>query len=781
MLYSNYKNDEQKNQVAYALTLWEHLISDAYVKEESEVVREFLNLFINDDEHEYASVYSIIISKFESLPTRVLHALLDEENIDLPDWRIQSSLITPKLVREFNLDKDLVERLKTKGFNPVNSLEAFLKRLTIQQKGAIDSNFYDLFVEFQTPRVLKKGLRNRLIAMFTNKFSAKRLLAEPIEIKKRLVTRESVMFNMLGGLDVGFPQYSFGLLSTEPEKPVDGLDKVYLTAKSIMTKEHNVNDIYVTQINGGKYWFFYQWMRNIWWNRDKEVELADYFCYGFGYTTLMLLFFSGSLITFIIAMLTVGFYGLNMFNGIPLVYGLITPVWLTLLTLRLSALGIANYLIRNESLRKMIIRWIVTTVLVVVLSFGIIEISWFIFLWTAIVLSYFIVELPLAVWYATIIFPVFVPFLLLLAIAIIYSTHSKSERVSTKIGEFLLATKPGRSYILLLMGVIVANIVLSIYIFLWSELVWMVANFIPLISVATVLITSFIGVRIVMRHANYDNDYYLLENRNRLKIVTGILILGLVLLFGYVIYQNIIIFGSSISFTAIVIQVFVLSGLAVMSLLLANLFKFNETHLHERARIYSWYDQNVYRYFNKSVLFTDVVDNKWLSSLDTERLDKVMHDVWNMLTGIFSRVESYELISKVEATKQDLFKVIVQGLTSDRFEWLKINHDAILPQVPGADSEKLASVMWYGFAKNVTPKEAIDRVSARERRVEALENTANAVWKKISFLRYVFYIFYPIGVLIEWVVKVYCVIKGFFHTFMKTWCPFISKSKNIYD
>ncbi len=186
--------------------------------------------------------YTHVVKLMELLPTRVFRRMLWFYNIDF------------------------------------QSFESCLRRLTGEQKQAIEETYEDLFVRRVLPRCMKEGLWNRVRQCTPYKrVTVDSLLSQP-EDHPRYQTKGSIAYD--------FFAWGMGFNTYRMEKNDDPVPK-QVTRQFLSPKNHE-NDFTVNKEEGGIYWFLYKMSRgNYLWGKPEEVTLSRAICPGF-YLTLLI-------------------------------------------------------------------------------------------------------------------------------------------------------------------------------------------------------------------------------------------------------------------------------------------------------------------------------------------------------------------------------------------------------------------------------------------------------------------------------------------------------------
>lgn len=306
------------------------------------------------------------------------------------------------------------------------SYEAFLRRLSDEQKNAIEENFKD-WQKKLVPRVFKKGLRNQLKVKL-GIISYKKLKNEPYDYNKRYTSKAAWAYNLLG-LDFGFCLYPKGEASDQKI-----VNKSFTRFLSI--KEH-ISDFVVNEENG-KYWSMYKTARSNYAIRpNKEVEINTHICPGFWFTLIIhTLFWIVSPIALVSTGLSVWQFGLSWESLSPAIFALPMLVWTLFAIIRLIRDLFVNLF---RLLRSINDHWLTKLSKKIAVGF----LSTVIFLWILLLIYYFfIVVVPI---YYSLVLPIMGPLLATLVLfSILYYLFFLLGTIyfhEKKVYKFMLKTK----------------------------------------------------------------------------------------------------------------------------------------------------------------------------------------------------------------------------------------------------------------------------------------------------------------------------------------------------
>lgn len=302
----NYENEELRKEMQEAIAFWRFLrkfpeisfLNHFDEKVAINIKREWTReMFIEngwEKENNPKNKYFRIIAQIETLPTIVWRKLLWRENIDFM------------------------------------SFESCLRRLTEEQKKAIEENFYDLFPrsssfshESKIPRVMKKTWRDR-IKIF---FGLIKLEEENYNDEKRNLSKGSWAFNLLG-IDFGFSLYPKG--ENNDEKITNKKFTRFLSVKDHI-------DDFVVNTEDGKYFRAYKIARSNYVLRPKKnVDLKSHVCPGFWYTLIIhFIFWIVSPIAIISSLVLIVNNGFVWENMVPAIPGILMILWLAMATIKI--------------------------------------------------------------------------------------------------------------------------------------------------------------------------------------------------------------------------------------------------------------------------------------------------------------------------------------------------------------------------------------------------------------------------------------------------------------
>ncbi len=274
---------KQYEAIANALVLWDFIIFENGRSSTKSFLEEVMLEGKNLENY-----YSRLIAMIYLLPVRV--------------WR--------KILWRYNID--------------FVSKESFLRRLSQEQYDAIEQN-YDVWVSGGIPPVLKLRFRDR-VGIYFGKITRESLMEHDEEYTHES-TKGAWAFNLLN-LDFGFGLYPKG-----KEDDTKIINKSFTRFLSV--KEH-INDFTVNQ-EDGRYWQLYRSARsNYVFRPNKDIRLQKHVCPGFWATLIMHFVF------WFISPIIFGGMIISIFNNGPSLSSIIvllitsfpTVLWLFLATIK---------------------------------------------------------------------------------------------------------------------------------------------------------------------------------------------------------------------------------------------------------------------------------------------------------------------------------------------------------------------------------------------------------------------------------------------------------------
>lgn len=309
---------QQRHMMNVALLFWEFLrrFSNHVVCLKGDEKMKFIREFLAEDSLVKKNGHIKTICMIEALPTTIWRKLLWRENIDFVNY------------------------------------ESCLRRLTPEQKQAIEDNYSDLFSgpEPKTPRVLKKSWRDR-VKLFFGITSVKKIMNENRSDRERRASKTAWAFNLLG-LDFGFSLY-----------PKGDFDDTKITnqkwTRFLSVKEH-INDFSVNKEDGKYFWFYKTATMKHVFNPQAQIEMKKHVCPGFWRTLIThFLFWIISPAALISAGVFIAQEGLHYKAYIALACAFAMIIWLAINMIRYLAMAVEyayeNFLADNKIIKKIFV------------------------------------------------------------------------------------------------------------------------------------------------------------------------------------------------------------------------------------------------------------------------------------------------------------------------------------------------------------------------------------------------------------------------------------------
>lgn len=241
---SNFPYEKEKlNMIRIALCFWQFVKSIEW--HSNEMKREFLMNFVQKENPLLA-----LVAKMEMLPDKIWRKILWRHNIDFL------------------------------------SLESFLRRITVEQRAAIDQNWEDIYgARKRTPSVLKLTVRDRILLLIY--FVMRKFGSTIADYSDSIIDTDNTRYQSKGAwaynlarLDFGFAKYPDGVVT---DKEIENR-----SALRFMSTKNHVND-FVVNLDDGIYWFMYKFARSYMWifKDPQNVKLSPWICPGFWKTLLL--------------------------------------------------------------------------------------------------------------------------------------------------------------------------------------------------------------------------------------------------------------------------------------------------------------------------------------------------------------------------------------------------------------------------------------------------------------------------------------------------------------